>query len=265
MTTGPRVARWLVAVGVALAGQLFATVAAAHPFQDGLAGHRLRLSVVPDHVEVDLLVEEPVPWVLRDLRAFLADVADPGPADQARYDARRLEEFQSGLQLFVDGERVAWERLPWTGDNGVGDRQFVVYGLRLRAPLDPASTDQTLHLLDAIHPDQRVARMVEVRGDWQTDLRGCSLWAEPGTDRSGQWALGDGSQELRLTRRVAGPVQATWARLGMWQRGELGAPVPVGPAGVAGPAVGGTAWLGLAGFTVLVGGVGLLWARRRRS
>jgi len=212
-----------------------ATPAFAHPFDDGLAGHRFRLTVLADHLELELLVEEPVPWVLRDLRTFLAGVEHPGPADQERYDARRLDEFESGLQLYVGGQRVQWERRPWQGENGVGDRQFVLYGLHLHAPIDPSQEDVTINLIDTIHPGEKVARMVEVWGSWDTDLRGCSLWADPERNQSGKWTIGSETTELRLTRRLP----SIWARgeawLGMsWRTGTL-EPVPVGPGGIAGP------------------------------
>ena len=213
---------------VALAGLLCGAAgpASAHPFDDGLAGHRLKLTVSSEGVEANYLVEEPVPWVLRDLRAFLADVPKPDADDQARYTARRLDEFEGGLQLYVDGERVQWERRPWTGDNGVGDQQFVVYGLSLWAPMemDGSVSDQSVHLLDINHADVRVARLVEVWGDAEVDLRGCSLWldrdGQPAKDRSGSWTLGNAFAELRLTRRMADPIAAAWSRLGARMRGE---------------------------------------------
>lgn len=235
----------------------------AHPFQDGLAGHRLRLTVMADRVEADLMVEEPVVWVLRDLRAFLADVEDPGPEDQERYNARRLDEFEDGLQLYVDGERVRWERLEWDGDNGVGTEQFIVYGLRLQAPLDPHQPDVSVHVLDVVHPDARVARMTEVWGSWDTDLRGCSLWADGETDRTGQWTLGDGTAELRLTRRRTSLVAGAWARAGLRLREGSDGPVRVGPAGVAGPVDARLALSGLAGLA-LVGCAGALVQWRRK-
>lgn len=255
---------WLPVAAASLAAVLGAGPAHGHPFEDGLAGHRLRLTVRADAVEVDLLVEEPVPWVLRDLRTFLAGVEQPGPADQERYDARRLDEFESGLQLFLDGERTAWERLPWDGDNGVGDRQFVIYGLRLRAPLDPDRVDVSIHLLDAVHPDARVARMTEVWGSWDTDLRGCSLWAEGDGDQSGEWTLGDPTAELRLTRRVPATVPAVWSRLGLvWRTGSED-PVRVGAAGIAGP-VDARLAVGVAGGggLLFLAAVGTLVVRRR--
>jgi len=264
----PAVFRAWVRGCLVVAGLTIPGLAAAHPFEDGLAGHRLRLTVRADSIEVDMLVEEPVPWVLRDLRTFLQDVKSPGPADQERYDARRLDEFATGLQLYVDGERQVWERLPWTGDNGVGDRQFVIYGLRLRAPLDVELQDVAIHLLDANHPGSRVARRMEVWGTWDTDLRGCSLW-EGERNRSGQWILVDGTSELRLTRRLGGVLSGGWARLGMlWRTGNTD-PVPIGPDGIPGPIPARLArgLLGLGGLVFATGMTVLLWGRlaRRRE
>jgi len=250
---------------------ILAGTAWAHPFDDGLAGHRLKLTVGVDRVEAEYLVEEPVPWVLRDLRAFLKDVPDPGPDDQARYTARRLEEFEGGLQLFVDGERVPWERRPWTGDNGMGDRQFVVYGLSLEAPLEPGVADHAVHILDVNHADARVARLVEVWGGADVDLRGCSLWTDPngqpGKDHSGDWTIGDRFAELRLTRRRKGAVGTRWSALGAALRGET-LPMRVGAQGIAGPVAPATG--GLVVATTAGGLVGLLMVllaviRRRNS
>jgi hypothetical protein len=262
---GPlRTAWWQACVAVAglLAGS---RPAVAHPFDDGLAGHRLKLTISEDYVQADYLVEEPVPWVLRDLRAFLAGVPQPGAQDQERYTQRRLEEFEGGLQLYVDGERTEWGRLPWAGDNGVGDRQFVVYGLTLRAPLDASSPDQALHLLDVNHSDVRVARMVEVWGDATVDLRGCSLWTDPeggpGEDYSGDWVVGDRFAELRLTRRLQGPLSAGWARLGASMRKET-MPQKVGPAGIAGPT---PPWKAAGAMLAIVGLIGVAVARRLRG
>ena len=246
-------------------GSLVGGDAWAHPFDEGLAGHRLKLTVGPDSVQAEYLVEEPVPWVLRDLRAFLAGVEDPDERDQARYTARRLEEFEGGLQLYVDGERVSWERRPWTGNNGVGNRNFVVYGLSLWAPLDARNHDTAMHLLDINHADVRVARLVEVWGGAEVDLRGCSLWTardgQPATDHSGDWTLGGRNAELRLTRRVNGPLMTAWSHLGARARGEE-LPLRVGPAGIPGPVDG---WGVGAGVGAMgVGLLSLLFLRLRR-
>ncbi len=242
------------------------TSAHAHPFQDGLAGHRIRLTVRADQVEAEVLIEEPIPWVLRDLRTFLGDIEEPGPADQERYTRRRLTEFQEGLQLFVDGKRTEWEAVPVSGKNGVGDRQFVVYTLHLRAPLDPEQADQAVHVLDVNHADLRVARYFELWGAWDTDLRGCSLWADRSSDISGKWAVGNDTAEVRLTRRLAGPLDAYWARLGQQWRSGSTEPVRVGADGIAGPVARTSAIAVLVGLFGLAGAaLGLLraWKRRR--
>ena len=258
-----RLTAWCLSSVISLVS-LVGTTARAHPFDEGLAGHRLKLSVGPDSVQVEYLVEEPVPWVLRDLRAFLVDVSEPDERDQERYTARRLEEFEGGLQLYVDGQRVHWERRPWTGSNGVGDRQFVVYGLSLWAPLDSGETDQSLHLLDINHADVRVARQVEIWGGADVDLRGCSLWTDrdgqPAKDYSGDWTVGGRFAELRLTRRSKGPLSTAWSRLGATARQE-GLPARVGPAGIPGP-VGGVG--GVAGVTGVGGLMLILWQTGRR-
>jgi len=242
------------------------TPAAAHPFQDGLAGHRLRLTIHAASIEADLLVEEPIPWVLRDLRSFLSGVEKPTAADQARYTMRRLSEFQSGLQLYVDGARVAWTAEPVEGANGVADQEFVVYSLKLRAPLDADRTDQSIHVLDVNHADMKTARFVEVWGSWDADLRGCSLWTDGESDQSGRWTLGHRTAEVRITRRTAGWVSQMWSRARMRLMQGSEAPVRVGPDGmvfdkeqassVSWPVLGGASGLGLV--------VLFSWMRRRK-
>ncbi|HCH63538.1 MAG: hypothetical protein CL927_20985 [Deltaproteobacteria bacterium] len=202
----------------------------AHPFEDELAGHRLRLTVFPDSIEAELLVEEPIPWVLRDLRAFLAGVAHPTAADQERYTLRRLAEFQTGLQLYVDGERQLWEAAPVTGPNGVTEGRFVVYELSLRAPLDPEQAELPIHLLDLNHVDLKVVRYIEVWGTSETDLRGCSLWSEPGKDWSGRWSVGAQTAEVRLMRRNRSGLSGIGQ---LWGSADE-TPQRVGPEGLAG-------------------------------
>ena len=254
--------RWCLALVFGVLG----TPADAHPFQDGLAGHRLRLTVRADSIEADLLVEEPIPWVLRDLRTFLAGVEAPDAEDQERYTVQRLAEFQSGLQLHVDGERRPWTAVPVEGANGVVDQEFVVYSLKLRAPLDPDRSDQAIHVLDVNHPDMKVARFVEVWGAWDSDLRGCSLWSEGEGDDSGRWTFARRTAEVRLTRRTNGWLFGLWARARMQMGQGSAAPVRVGPNGMVfeNDHYRGISWGVGAVASGLVALVLIGWNRRRR-
>lgn len=224
--------------------------ARAHPMQSGLAGHRIRLTVHADAIEAEVLIEEPVPWVLRDLRNFLDGVQNPTKADQERYTLQRLAEFESGLQLYVDGERRSWEALAVGGPNGVAEGEFVVYKVFLRAPLDPARSDLPLHVLDLNHVGEKVARYVEVWGTWETDLRGCSLWTDGEVDWSGRWRVGDQTAEVRLTRRTRHWLSARWARL----RLQTDDPVRVGPEGLPFGQLSSWWWWGAALLLLLLGG-----------
>lgn len=244
-----------------------ATVVGAHPFDDGLAGHRLRLEVSEAQIAATFLVEEPLPWVLRDLRRFLADVPSPGPADQARYTARRLSELETGLQLSINGESVPWERvsdeLREVGENGVVVDRFVVYELRLVARL-PTAGSVAVHVVDTAHAGESVARSTEVWGGAGVDLRGCSLWTdldgEPAADRSGKWDLSEEPAEHRVTVRKRSGAERVVVQVDRWLRGE-GTLVRQGPDGEPSRSV---MALLVAVFLLLCGGLvaGVWWHRR---
>lgn len=241
------------------------TNAHAHPFQDGLAGHKIRVVVDAHEVRADLLVEEPIPWVLKDLRAFLVDVPSPSAEDQERYTSRRLTEFEDGFQLYVDGVRVGWRREPWEGSNGVGDRQFVVFGLTLVADLPESSDSIDLHLLDINHEDKKVAQLVDVWSHPSVDVRGCSLWRDangaPKENRAGQWAAGDSMREVRIAVVQNGWFQTWWHQLGRRVRGIPLGPQPMGPNGEAGP----NHEVGIAVILLVAGVLGVFARRRSRK
>ena len=56
------------------------------------------------------MVEVPTVDALADLQLFLQDVESPGAAHQAAYTARVLDELEDGLQVRLDGERIALAR-----------------------------------------------------------------------------------------------------------------------------------------------------------
>jgi nickel/cobalt exporter len=188
---------------------LWIATAFAHPFGSNLYGHKIEVWLEPHRVEVAYLAEVPTPVLLRELKAFLADVESPTMADQDRHTSQMLTELSDGLRLLADGERMSWRRLDVVEASGVGDTRFIAYHLRLEAMLPPDT--RTLNLVNGNRPEERalfatdlnVSAGVILDGSSQIDVDEDGHIA---VNRAGQWRGEEGERELRVSFRTRGDV-----------------------------------------------------------
>ena len=188
---------------------LWIATAFAHPFGSNLYGHKIEMWLAPDRVEVAYLAEVPTPVLLRELKAFLANVESPTMADQDRHTSQMLTELSDGLRLLADGERVSWRRLEVAEPSGVGDTRFIAYHLRLEAVLPPDT--RTLNLVNGNRPEERalfatdlnVSAGVILDRSSQIDVDDDGHIA---VNRAGQWRGEEEERELRVSFRTRGDV-----------------------------------------------------------
>jgi nickel/cobalt transporter (NicO) family protein len=198
---------------VLAAALTLALPARAHPFEAEIYGHRGALAVDVDRVELTYTVEVPTRPLFEEMRRFIGpDKARMDETDNERFTALQLASLESGLVLEVDGRRVPWRRLPTEEPNGVGDYRFVMFALRVDAPLEPGSHD--LRILDGNFPDLqgvyewdvRIAESLAIVQSSLYDVEGERLVA----DRSGDWHADEKYREVTLT---VAPEEGFEARL----------------------------------------------------
>ena len=183
---------------------LWIATALAHPFGSNLYGHKTEVWLEQDRVEVVYLAEVPTPVLLRELKAFLADVESPTQADQDRHTEQMLQELTDGLRLLADGERVPWSRLEAEEASGLGDTRFISYYVRVEGTL-PAGV-RSLNLVNGNRPEERAlfATDVNISDDVILDASSQIDVDDHGhiaVNRAGQWRGQEEARELRLSFR----------------------------------------------------------------
>jgi nickel/cobalt transporter (NicO) family protein len=176
-------------------------VAAAHPYSNNVTGQQVVVRLGDDQVRIDSAVELPTIPLLKELRAFLGDVAQPGPADQLRFDTQMKAELHSGWRLLVDGQPVPLEAAPVEGVSGVGDARFVTYRLAFVAPLHPDA--RTVQVVNQSVPDQPTLFHVDVLVDDTVALDlGSPYRVVDGAlrgDQTGRWVAQEELRDLRFS------------------------------------------------------------------
>lgn len=187
-------------------------VAAAHPYSNDVVGQQVVVRLRDDQVRIDAAVELPTIPLLGELRAFLGDLAQPGPADQLRFDTQLKAELFGGWRLLLDGQPAALEAVPVEGLDGVGDARFVTYRFRFVAPLGPEI--RTVQVVNQSVPDRPTLFYVDVLVDDAIALDlGSPYRVVDGVlrgDQTGRWLAREELRDLRfsLHRRSAVGVWA---------------------------------------------------------
>jgi len=190
---------------------LWISNAFAHPFGSNLYGHKTEVWVDNNHVRVVYLAEIPTPVLLRELKAYMADLESPTQADQDRHTALILTELADGLRLLVNGDRMEWERLETTDPSGVGDTRFIQYHLNLRAHLPEGA--RSLNLINGNRPEASAlfATDVYIANDVVLDASSQIDVGDDGhivANRAGAWRGDEEQRELRLSFRMRSAVSA---------------------------------------------------------
>ena len=175
--------------------------ARAHPFEAEIYGHEGTIAVDVDRVQLAYTVEVPTRPLMEEMARFLGPekrLADD--EDNRRFTEQQLSSLESGLSLEVDGRRVPLTRLPDDRPSGVGDRRFVVFALRLEAPLDPGAHD--LRFVDDNYRGLQGVYRWDVTIAEPLAIAESSLYeVENGRlveDRSGEWHADESDRELFL-------------------------------------------------------------------
>jgi len=190
--------------------------ARAHPFEAEIYGHEGLLTVDAQRVELAYTVEVPTRPLMEEMARFLGpEKHRADDEDNQRFTEQQLSSLESGLALEVDGHRVPWTRLPDDRPSGVGDRRFVVFALRLEAPLESGAHD--LRIVDGNFRGLEGVYRWDVSIAERLAIAGSSLYQVDGErlveDRSGEWHADERDRELFL--RVV-PDEGFEARLNRW-------------------------------------------------
>ncbi len=161
-----------------LAALLLGRVAWAHPESADAWGHQLEIALRPDRVEVELTVEVPIRRAAMELSDYLRGRPEPGPEDQAAFDAAFRAELADNLRVELSGVALACAPLPATA-TGSSDPRFVVWRLHLACPLNGESG--ALRVVHGAWPDERAVYRVLL---WVDD--GVRLEASSLVDRRGE-------------------------------------------------------------------------------
>jgi hypothetical protein len=119
-------------LGLLLLAGLSLPQAVAHPFGQQYYALRSEVTMLADGPRIVVGGEVPIMVVLTEFRHFFRGVVRPGPAEDAAYLERKLEQLQEGLQLEVDGQPAsgAWVALddPRNGKSAEGSfTYFLVF------------------------------------------------------------------------------------------------------------------------------------------
>jgi nickel/cobalt exporter len=175
--------------------------ARAHPFEAEIYGHEGLLAVEARRVELAYSVEVPTRPLMEEMARFLGpEKRRADDDDNRRFTEQQLSSLESGLALEVDGRRVPWTRLPDERPSGVGDRRFVVFALRLEAPLEPGAHD--LRVVDGNFQGLQGVYRWDVRIAEPLAIAESSLYEVEGErlveDRSGEWHADERDRALFL-------------------------------------------------------------------
>jgi nickel/cobalt exporter len=175
--------------------------ARAHPFEAEIYGHAGNLTVDVDRVELAYTAEVPTRPLMQEMAEFLGpEKRRADDEDNRRFTEQQLASLSSGLSLEVDGQRVPWKRLPDDRPSGVGDRRFVVFALRLEAPLEAGAhelrvVDGNFRGLQSVYRwDVDVAAQLAIEESSLYDVEGERLVE----DRSGDWHADERDREVTL-------------------------------------------------------------------
>ena len=251
MLDPPRRARfpagWLALLAVAI---LTGPTAAlwAHPFSARFWSHQLLLHASPSQLTVDLEVEVPTPFVMREFFALLGG-AEPSRDDDSRFTGARLGDLRQNLRVLVDGIPVPLVDItPTDKPNGVGNSNFFVYHLKMQAPWSPAPGQvYQVEVVDTSDADRELYFRHTARAEEGVEVVDSSTW-DPTTQQekpaAEAWSNNPQQRNLRVALKI--PDQGE-----LFVRGVKAFVVTYGR------------WLGGASF--VLGGVVLVRSRRRTS
>ncbi len=188
-------------LGLLLAAFLSLPEALAHPFGQQYYGLRTQVRMTATGPEVVVAGEVPIQVVLAEFRRFFRGVVRPGPAEDAAYMERKLDQLRDGLELRVDGKPAegAWVNLddPANGKAAEGAfTYFLVFEPAQAWALDGDSI--TLELSTAAYDGLPL---------WCSAFAGIKLLDFPG-GRSG-WTISENSARALIGSAADDPDGAT--------------------------------------------------------
>lgn len=224
--------------------------ALAHPVGGAQPSHMFKVSVEADQLRVFYSARVPTHDIIQELQP----TADFGPEAGERFTMKQLDELRDNLALEIDGERVAWERVPGSEPTGRGDSRYLFYEQELAAPL--SGQRHELFLSNGNRPDQLsfFQWTVGLQPPWVVEDSSLLTFEGGAVKRSlnGQVRMDEDMRELTLELRPAGPVEGLFrGEQGRALDDAIGEPLPW--------------WLRGAGLGTVLGALGLLWWRGRRA
>ncbi len=197
------------------------SVATAHPFESQFVGHKVHLTVEPDKISVQMLIEVPLPLVERSYQ-------ESGSAtDKEAWLSGWMAEVQSDIQehtwLDINGQRRAWSNVAHQSPMWRESSKFLVFDSQLTVTLsDPL---QTMVLLDQIliaepsvywndvEVDREILIMDTDQIEWQSNGRY--------TTHSKRWSMKESQREIRL---LCDTEVLTVQLATLWEQYALGEP-----------------------------------------
>lgn len=143
-------------LGLLLMAGLSLPMAMAHPFGQQYYALRSEFIMRADGPRVVVGGEVPIMVVLTEFRHFFRGVVRPGPAEDAAYLERKLEQLRQGLRLELDGQPAegAWVALDDLRNGKSAEGSFTYFLIfEPTRPWDLSAESLTLELSSGAYPD----------------------------------------------------------------------------------------------------------------
>ena len=195
----------LMLVGCAI----FPDIGRAHNVGSGLFGHTLLVSVDPEEVTVDYMIEIPTSVLLKEFWEFLKQNEGASTSDKDRHiTSIMLKRLSRGLLLICNETPVNLEEVEAVQEKtGFGDYAFFQYRVRLKGMIEAIHTSAKLTLVNRNYAGFRGVYVTSVSVTPQYKVEGCSL---RNTEQrfildaqTGQaWSFWEGHRSIEMRVRV---------------------------------------------------------------